>query len=127
MAERNVLGEPLRECGRDPITGFFRDGKCSTCAEDLGVHTVCARVTEDFLNFSRANGNDLSTPRPDYGFAGLRPGDRWCLCAARWKQALEAGMAPPVILEATHEATLEVVSLDELREHAIPALRVVEA
>lgn len=127
MAERNVLGEPLRECGRDPITGFFRDGSCRTCAQDLGLHTVCARVTEDFLAFSRANGNDLSTPHPEHGFAGLRPGDRWCLCARRWKQALDAGMAPPVILEATHEMTLEIVSLDELREHAIPALRVVKA
>ena len=109
------------------MTGFFRDGSCKTCEEDLGVHTVCARVTEEFLDFSRANGNDLSTPRPEFGFPGLKPGDRWCLCAGRWKQALEAGMAPPVILESTHEATLEIVDLAELREHAIPALRVVKA
>lgn len=109
------------------MTGFFRDGKCRTCAEDRGVHTVCARVTEEFLRFSKANGNDLSTPLHQFGFPGLQPGDRWCLCAGRWKQALDAGMAPPVILEATHENTLEVVSLEELREHAIPALAVVKA
>ncbi len=122
---RNVLGGSLLDCGNDPVTGFFRDGKCRTCAEDRGVHTVCARVTEDFLAFSRANGNDLSTPVAGGGFPGLSPGDRWCLCAARWRDAFEAGMAPPVILEATHEATLEVVSLEALREHAIPALRIV--
>lgn len=128
MAEpRNVLGGPLHPCGTDPMTGFFRDGSCRTCEEDRGVHTVCARVTEEFLDFSRVNGNDLSTPRPEFGFPGLKPGDRWCLCAGRWKQALDAGMAPPVILESTHEATLEVVELAELREHAIPALRVVKA
>lgn len=124
---RNVLGGPLHPCSSDPMTGFFRDGSCKTCEEDLGVHTVCARVTEEFLDFSRANGNDLSTPRPEFGFPGLKPGDRWCLCAGRWKQALDAGMAPPVILESTHEATLDVVELAELREHAIPALRVVKA
>jgi uncharacterized protein (DUF2237 family) len=124
---RNVLGGPLHPCSSDPMTGFFRDGSCKTCEEDLGVHTVCARVTEEFLDFSRANGNDLSTPRPEFGFPGLKPGDRWCLCAVRWKQALDAGMAPPVILESTHEATLDVVELAELREHAIPALRVVKA
>jgi len=124
---RNVLGGPLLPCGVDPVTGFFRDGTCNTCAEDRGVHTVCARVTEEFLAFSRANGNDLSTPLPQFSFPGLKPGDRWCLCAGRWKDALEAGMAPPVILEATHEGTLRVVSLDDLREHAIPALRVVKA
>ncbi|MGH1345865.1 MAG: DUF2237 family protein [Nannocystales bacterium] len=125
--ERNVLGNPLHPCGTDPVTGFFRDGACRTCAEDHGVHTVCARVTEDFLAFSKSNGNDLSTPMPQFGFPGLKPGDRWCLCAGRWKFALEAGMAPPVVLESTHEATLEVVSLEDLREHAIPALRVVKA
>jgi uncharacterized protein (DUF2237 family) len=124
---RNVLGGPLHPCSKDPVTGYFRDGSCRTCEEDRGVHTVCARVTEEFLSFSRANGNDLSTPVPQFGFPGLRPGDRWCLCAGRWKQALDAGMAPPVILESTHEATLEVVSLAELQEHAIPALRVVKA
>ncbi len=125
--ERNVLGNPLHPCGTDPMTGFFRDGACRTCAEDRGVHTVCARVTEDFLAFSKSNGNDLSTPVPQFGFPGLKPGDRWCLCAGRWKDALDAGMAPPVVLESTHEATLEVVSLEDLREHAIPALRVVKA
>ncbi|MCR9160868.1 MAG: DUF2237 family protein [Nannocystaceae bacterium] len=124
---RNVLGGPLHPCSSDPMTGFFRDGSCKTCEEDRGLHTVCARVTEEFLAFSRANGNDLSTPHPEFGFPGLKPGDRWCLCAGRWKQALDAGMAPPVILESTHEATLEVVDLAELREHAIPALRVVKA
>lgn len=125
--ERNVLGNPLHPCGTDPVTGFFRDGACRTCEEDRGVHTVCARVTEDFLAFSKSNGNDLSTPVPQFGFPGLKPGDRWCLCAGRWKDALDAGMAPPVVLESTHEATLEVVSLADLREHAIPALRVVKA
>ncbi len=125
--QRNVLGNPLQPCGTDPMTGFFRDGACRTCDEDRGVHTVCARVTEDFLAFSKSNGNDLSTPVPQFGFPGLRPGDRWCLCAGRWKDALEAGMAPPVVLESTHEATLEVVSVEQLREHAIPALRVVKA
>ncbi len=125
--ERNVLGDPLHPCGTDPMTGFFRDGACRTCAEDRGVHTVCARVTEDFLAYSKRGGNDLSTPVPQFGFPGLKPGDRWCLCAGRWKQALDAGMAPPVVLESTHEATLEVVSLEELRAHAIPALRIVKA
>lgn len=125
--QRNVLGGLLRSCGQDPLTGFFRDSYCRTCAEDRGVHTVCVRVTEDFLGFSKANGNDLSTAVPQYAFPGLKPGDRWCLCAARWREAAEAGMAPPVILEATHEATLDVVALELLREHAIPALHVVEA
>lgn len=125
--ERNVLGNRLHPCGTDPMTGFFRDGDCRTCEEDRGVHTVCTRVTEDFLAYSKSGGNDLSTPVPQFGFPGLKPGDRWCLCAGRWKQALEAGMAPPVVLESTHEATLEVVSLEELREHAIPDLRVVKA
>ena len=124
--DRNVLGGPLLECGRDPLTGFFRDGCCRTGSEDIGVHSVCARVTEDFLAYSREQGNDLSTPRPEHGFAGLRPGDRWCLCALRWLEAYEAGVAPPVVLEATHSDTLAVVDLDALREHAIPALRVVK-
>jgi len=124
---RNVLGGPLHPCSQDPVTGFFRDGLCRTCEEDRGVHTVCARVTEEFLAFSRANGNDLSSSVPQFGFPGLKPGDKWCLCAGRWKEALEAGMAPPVVLESTHEATLEIVPLEVLREHAIPALRIVEA
>jgi uncharacterized protein (DUF2237 family) len=125
MADRNVLGGPLQECGRSPLTGFHRDGCCRTGPEDQGVHSVCARMTEEFLEFSAAQGNDLSTPRPELGFAGLRPGDRWCLCAARWQEACDAGLAPPVILEATHEDTLRIVDLDDLREHAIPWLRVV--
>lgn len=113
------------ECGRDPLTGFHRDGCCRTGEHDHGVHSVCTRVTESFLEFSKARGNDLSTPRPEFGFAGLAPGDRWCLCAARWGEAYEAGAAPPVILEATHSDTLSIVPLEALREHAIPALRVV--
>jgi uncharacterized protein len=113
---KNVLGRELEPCGTDPLTGFYRDGCCNTGADDLGVHTVCARVTSEFLEFSRSRGNDLSTPRP--GFSGLQPGDRWCLCASRWQEALEEGMAPEVVLEATHSATLEWVSLDDLRRHA---------
>lgn len=114
---KNVLGGELEPCGSDPVTGFYRDGCCRTGADDLGVHTVCARVTAEFLEFSRSVGNDLSTPRP--GFAGLQPGDRWCLCADRWREALAAGSAPRVRLEATHAATLEWVSLEELRRHAV--------
>jgi uncharacterized protein (DUF2237 family) len=113
---RNVEGGELEPCSTDPLTGFYRDGCCNTGAEDLGVHTVCARVTAAFLEFSKARGNDLSTPRP--GFAGLEPGDCWCLCAPRWQEALEAGMAPEVVLEATHAATLEWVRLEDLRRHS---------
>ena len=116
---RNVLGERLQTCSESPMTGFYRDGCCNTGPEDFGVHTVCVLMTAEFLEFSRARGNDLSTPMPDKGFAGLKPGDRWCLCAARWKEALDAGMAPRVVLTATHEATLELVSLDDLKKHAI--------
>lgn len=115
---RNVLGGELEPCGRDPVTGFYRDGCCNTGADDVGVHTVCAAVTTEFLEFSKSVGNDLSTPRPAAGFAGLRPGDRWCLCAARWQEARDAGVAPPVVLAATHAATLEWVTLEELRAHA---------
>jgi len=115
---RNVLGGPLRPCSQDPVTGFFRNGCCDTCEEDVGSHTVCAEMTAEFLAFSRAAGNDLSTPRPEYGFAGLQPGDRWCLCAARWGQAFQAGFAPPVVLAATHEAALEIVPLEALKAHA---------
>ncbi|MBV6633967.1 MAG: DUF2237 domain-containing protein [Alphaproteobacteria bacterium] len=115
----NVLGEPLGECSTDPMTGFFRDGCCNTGPMDHGVHTVCAVMTEDFLDFTRAVGNDLSTPRPEFAFPGLRPGDRWCLCAARWLQAHEAGMAPKVHLAATHAKTLEIVPLDALKAHAV--------
>lgn len=103
------------------MTGFFRDGCCNTGAEDLGLHVVCVQVTAEFLEFSRSRGNDLSTPNPMYRFPGLVPGDRWCLCAARWKEAYDAGFAPPVILEASHISSLEFASLEELREHAIPA------
>ena len=115
---QNVLGTELQTCGTDPMTGFFRDGCCNTGPMDRGVHTVCARVTADFLAFSKARGNDLSTPRPELQFPGLKPGDKWCLCAARWAEAYEAGMAPKVVLEATHEATLGLVSLAALKEHA---------
>ncbi|MHA6782737.1 DUF2237 family protein [Pseudonocardia saturnea] len=114
----NVLGTDLAVCGTDPMTGFYRTGCCDTGGEDNGVHTVCARVTAEFLRFSAAAGNDLSTPRPEYGFAGLRPGDQWCLCASRWAEALEAGAAPPVVLEATHARTLEWVDLADLQKHA---------
>jgi len=117
---KNVLGGELETCSTEPLTGFFRDGCCNTGPEDRGVHTVCVRVTEEFLAFTKARGNDLSTPIPAARFPGLTPGDRWCLCAARWKEAADAGMAPPVVLEATHEATLRVVPLELLREHAIP-------
>jgi uncharacterized protein (DUF2237 family) len=116
---RNVLGERLQTCSESPMTGFYRDGCCNTGPDDFGVHTVCVLMTAEFLEFSRARGNDLSTPTPEMGFAGLKPGDRWCLCAARWKEALDAGMAPRVVLTATHEATLELVSLDDLKKHAI--------
>lgn len=102
----------------EPRTGFYRDGCCNTGAEDVGVHTVCVRATREFLDFSRSVGNDLSTPRPEFSFPGVTPGDCWCLCAARWQEALEAGVAPPVVLEATHLASLEWVSLDDLKRHA---------
>jgi uncharacterized protein (DUF2237 family) len=116
---QNVLGSALVPCSVDPLTGFYRDGCCNTGADDLGVHTVCTQVTAEFLAFSKAAGNDLSTPQPMLGFVGLRPGDCWCLCAARWAEALEAGVAPPVVLEATHASTLEWVTLDDLRQHAV--------
>ena len=114
----NVLGGPLLACSYDPLTGFFRDGCCETGVDDVGSHTVCARVTADFLAFSRSRGNDLSTPRPEYRFKGLVEGDRWCLCAARWLEAYEAGMAPPVVLESTHEMALRIVPLQALLAHA---------
>ena len=117
-SNRNVLGGRLEECGRDPLTGYFRDGCCNTDEQDRGLHTVCAVMTADFLTFSRSRGNDLSTPRPEFQFPGLRPGDRWCLCAARWREALLAGVAPQVVLAATHEATLRVVKLEDLQAHA---------
>jgi uncharacterized protein (DUF2237 family) len=116
---KNVLGGELVPCSADPPTGFYRDGCCRTGPDDLGLHIVCAEMTADFLAFTRARGNDLSTPRPEHGFAGLRPGDRWCLCVSRWKEALEAGAAPPVVLEATHAGALEWVDLEQLQAHAI--------
>ena len=117
----NVLGEPLEPCSEEPLTGFYRDGCCNTGDDDFGRHVVCARVTADFLAYTRDRGNDLSTPVPAAGFPGLRPGDRWCLCAARWKEAFDAGVAPAVVLEATHVSALEFASLEELQQHAVDA------
>ncbi|HRQ89548.1 MAG TPA: DUF2237 domain-containing protein [Bacteroidia bacterium] len=118
MDNRNVLGGPLIPCSVDPLTGFYRDGKCNVGPDDLGCHAVCCVLTEEFLAFSQAAGNDLSTPMPLYGFPGLVPGDRWCVCAARWKQALDAGYACPIVLEATSEAALQYVSRSILEEYA---------
>jgi uncharacterized protein (DUF2237 family) len=118
-SERNVLGGPLEPCGTDPLTGFFRDGCCSTGPEDVGSHTVCAVVTREFLEHQRAVGNDLSTPRPEWRFPGLRPGDRWCVVAARWLQAYQDGVAAPVVLASTHERALDMVPLPLLQEHAV--------
>ena len=115
---KNVLGGELETCCTSPMTGFYRDGKCNTGGGDFGAHVVCAQVTEEFLAFTKSQGNDLSTPMPMSDFPGLKPGDRWCLCASRWKEALDAGVAPPVVLSSTHASTLEYVSLDELRQHA---------
>jgi hypothetical protein len=115
---RNVFGAPLACCCTSPRTGFHRDGYCHTGPHDLGSHTVCAQMTAEFLEFSRGRGNDLVTPRPEFDFPGLAPGDRWCLCASRWKEALQAGVAPPVLLAATHEKALEVVTLEQLQAHA---------
>jgi uncharacterized protein (DUF2237 family) len=114
----NVLGTELASCSSDPLTGFYRDGCCNSDADDLGVHGVCARMTEEFLDFSLSQGNDLITPHPEYGFPGLTPGDQWCLCASRWAEALDAGVAPHVVLEATHARVLDWVGLDDLRAHA---------
>jgi len=116
---KNVLGGELETCSMRPLTGFFRDGCCNTSYEDTGMHTVCVQVTAEFLAFSKKRGNDLSTPAPEHGFAGLKPGDRWCLCVARWKEALDAGAAPAVVLAATHEEALAVVPLAELKKRAI--------
>lgn len=115
----NVLGNELQDCSLDPLTGWYRNGCCDTDANDKGVHTVCAVMTEEFLEYSKSVGNDLSTPRPEMGFDGLKAGDRWCLCAARFKEAFDAGMAPKVYLEACHSYTLEFVTLDELKAHAL--------
>ncbi|PKO47235.1 MAG: DUF2237 domain-containing protein [Betaproteobacteria bacterium HGW-Betaproteobacteria-22] len=116
---KNVLGTPLQTCSLNPMTGFTRNGCCETSAEDTASHTVCAQMTEEFLAFSLSRGNDLSTPRPEYGFEGLQAGDRWCLCASRWLEAAEAGFAPPVILEASHEKCLNLISLADLKYHAL--------
>ena len=118
---KNVLGSELQVCCESPVTGFYRDGCCNTGPGDIGLHLVCAEMTEEFLEFSAARGNDLMTPHPQVGFAGLRPGDRWCLCVSRWKEALDAGVAPPIDLNATHISTLEFVDEANLREHAITA------
>jgi uncharacterized protein len=115
----NVLGEELQTCSLHPMTGYFRDGACNTGPQDLGLHGVCVILSEEFLAFSKYAGNDLTTPMPEFGFPGLKPGDRWCLCASRWLQALDAGYAPKVVLSATHKASLNVVSLNDLKAHAI--------
>jgi uncharacterized protein (DUF2237 family) len=119
MAERNVLGGELEPCGTEPMTGFYRDGFCSCGPEDVGLHAICAVVTEDFLRHQRTVGNDLSTPRPEYGFLGLAPGDRWCVVASRWLEAYEDGLAPPVVLASTNARTLEIVPLARLEEYAV--------
>jgi uncharacterized protein (DUF2237 family) len=118
-AAKNVLGEPLTPCCTRPMTGFFRNGRCETDDRDVGRHVVCAEMTADFLAFTKAKGNDLSTPVPEVGFPGLKPGDRWCLCAARWREAAEAGAPPPVVLGATDDAALELIDLALLKRHAI--------
>lgn len=119
MRERNVLGGELQECGTDPVTGFYRTGRCSATEEDRGNHSVCVVVTEEFLAHQQRLGNDLLTPRPEWMFPGLRPGDRWCVVAARWLQSVRAGVPAPVVLAATHERALEVVPLEELRRHSV--------
>jgi hypothetical protein len=116
---KNVLGTELQPCCLEPVTGFFRDGYCRTGVDDLGVHIVCAVMTEEFLDFSKRMGNDLTTPIPEYEFRGLQPGDRWCLCVSRWVEAWQAGKAPPVILESTHLAAIEFTDLEELKRHAV--------
>ena len=122
---KNVLGTDLEECSCDPMTGFFRDGHCNTCGDDAGMHTVCAVMTDDFLEFSKLRGNDLSTPIPMYDFPGLQAGDRWCLCLPRWLEALDAGMAPQLVLKATHMSAIEHISLETMRAYAIDADEVV--
>lgn len=117
---KNVLGNTLECCCTSPRTGFYRTGFCETGPQDVGRHTVCARVTDEFLRFSRDRGNDLMTPVPQYGFPGLKAGDKWCLCVSRWKEAFDSGVAPPVVLEATHENALQTVTMEQLRAHAIP-------
>ncbi|CAN5458195.1 DUF2237 domain-containing protein [soil metagenome] len=115
---KNVLGGEVKSCCTDPMTGFYRDGFCKTGIDDVGSHTVCIEATDEFLEFSKSRGNDLTTPRPEYNFPGVKDGDKWCLCATRWRDALEAGVAPKVILEACHEASLRYVTLEDLKKHA---------
>ncbi len=115
----NVFGEQLETCNEHPLTGFFRDGCCNTSDQDTSSHTVCVEASQEFLEFSRLRGNDLSTPRPEFGFSGLKPGDRWCLCAARWLEAYQQGMAPRVYLTRTHQRALEIVPMELLREYAV--------
>ena len=117
--DKNVFGEELESCSLSPMTGFFRDGCCRTDEQDVGMHVVCSEVTEEFLEFSKTAGNDLSTPRPEFDFPGLKPGDRWCVCALRWKEAMENGAAPPVVLASTHESVLEVISIEDLKRHSL--------
>jgi uncharacterized protein (DUF2237 family) len=117
---KNVLGTELRSCCNDPVTGFYRDGMCRTGSDDYGLHIICVQVTDDFLEFSKRRGNDLSTPQPDFDFPGLKNGDRWCLCATRWQEAFEAGVAPFVDLEATHISALEHVGMQDLKKYALP-------
>jgi len=116
---KNVLGEPLQSCSENPITGWFRDGCCHTGPGDMGMHVICCQVDAAFLDFSKGAGNDLSTPRPEFNFPGLKPGDRWCVCASRWKEAYDAGVAPGVVLESTHMSALEYATLEELQEYAV--------
>lgn len=118
LESKNIFGEDLISCSTSPITGFYRNGCCDTGSEDLGVHTICVILTNEFLEFSKNQGNDLSTPMPQFGFSGLKAGDRWCLCAERWKEAFHAGAAPKVVLEATHEYSLKIVSMQDLISHA---------
>ncbi|MGG6296427.1 DUF2237 family protein [Leptolyngbya sp. AN02str] len=119
VTSKNVLGSALQPCCMSPVTGFYRNGSCETGPTDYGTHVICAQVTEEFLRYTKAQGNDLSTPMPAYDFPGLKAGDRWCLCASRWKEALDDGIAPPVILESTHSAALNYVSIEDLEAHAI--------
>ena len=116
---KNILGTQLEICCTSPLTGYYRNGRCDIDASDFGVHSVCARVTEEFLQYTKSLGNDLSTPRLEYNFPGLKPGDRWCLCASRWIEAKDAGVAPPIVLESTHEATLNYLSIEELKKYAL--------
>ena len=118
MVKKNVLGKNLEVCSLEPLTGYFRDGSCSHCEADSGQHTLCAEMTDEFLQFSKEKGNDLTTPRPEFNFPGLKAGDRWCLCASRWLESADAGSAPPVILEATNERALDVIEISDLKYHA---------